>query len=339
MARRKKDIWDIELVDPKDLPFDVRVQDAWNDGTFRDGRDERGNVNTRPSSRDVVNGKSKNDIVRGDKTDKDHASTLNGLAGDDLIIGYGGADIIDGGAGIDRVHYKTRHDNDVTFDATSSDRYENDGAGRFTIGSGTNHVWQRITTYDDDGVAVHSHFKGIESFVIKTRGGNDVITTGAGEDVIHGRAGQDTLNGGGGDDILHGGKQGDVLNGGAGDDFLRGGAGRDLMTGGAGDDIFVLAGTRRLGADIVTDWQTGSDKIQVDVTGTPPATLAALLSAAGLKIVTGQDFSHRSNKLGGITNDKNINDVAIFESYSNGKPLMILEDWSGTLDITHFDIV
>lgn len=352
MARRnkKKNILGDDLVDPADLPFHVAAADAWIEvktRPARTGSDRNDSIIS--SSEATVSGGRGDDIVRGKRNDTSHASTLNGDEGNDLIIGYGGADIIDGGVGTDRVVFKVKTNSAFTFDATDGTRYAKSGTTFSEDGSGT---WQRITL---DGV--NAHFKNIESFAIRANSGADTITTGDGDDVIRGHKGRDTLNGGGGDDILdgglsndtliggagqdflYGGKGHDTLNGGANEDFLRGGPGDDLMTGGSGDDTFVLSSHARLGVDIVTDWQSGSDKIQIDTTSGSETALNALLTAADIRIVTGRDYSHKSRKVGSSTNDANINDVAIAVRGGSQNPLMILEDWTGTLDITHFDVV
>lgn len=78
-----------------------------------------------------------------------------------------------------------------------------------------------------------------------TRGGDDIITTGAdggltiagaGDDIVNGRRGDDIVEGGTGDDILKGFRGDDLLQGGQGDDTLRGGRNDDLLDGGDGDD-------------------------------------------------------------------------------------------------------
>jgi hypothetical protein len=92
--------------------------------------------------------------------------------------------------------------------------------------------------------------------------GGDTINGNAGIDLLYGAAGSDTLNGGDGDDFLFGGAGTDVLNGGNGNDFLRGDGGNDTMTGGAGIDTFSVD-VREKAANVITDFQIGTDKIEV----------------------------------------------------------------------------
>lgn len=78
---------------------------------------------------------------------------------------------------------------------------------------------------------------------------------------LEGDAGRDRLLGFGGNDTLAGGAGADTLLGGQGADVLMGGTGADVLTGGAGRDVFVL--TARSGADRITDFQNGVDKIRI----------------------------------------------------------------------------
>lgn len=94
--------------------------------------------------------------------------------------------------------------------------------------------------------------------------GTAALRGSAGRYQIDALAGNDQLYGYGGDDILLGGR---------GNDTLVGGSGNDTMTGGAGNDMFVFAKltalenetSPELGNDLVTDFATGIDRI--DVTG------------------------------------------------------------------------
>jgi Ca2+-binding RTX toxin-like protein len=100
---------------------------------------------------------------------------------------------------------------------------------------------------------------------------NDVIYGLAGDDTLFGGAGNDSLFGGQGNDFLQGNTGNDTLYGGMGDDILVGGQGNDVlqgdfginrMAGGQGADIFVSSITQK-GVDIVTDFERGTDKIDL----------------------------------------------------------------------------
>ncbi|MBK1664073.1 hemolysin-type calcium-binding region [Rhodospirillum rubrum] len=79
---------------------------------------------------------------------------------------------------------------------------------------------------------------------------------------------------------LTGTSRAETLTGSAQADTLSGGAGMDTLTGGAGADTFILASSSANDADTITDFVSGSDKIQLSdavysLTGSRGAALAA----------------------------------------------------------------
>lgn len=70
-----------------------------------------------------------------------------------------------------------------------------------------------------------------------------------------------TLDGGEGNDTITVAIGNNSLVGGSGNDTITGGAGNDTMTGGSGNDTFVMKGN--IGADVITDFTKGNDKIQL----------------------------------------------------------------------------
>lgn len=101
-----------------------------------------------------------------------------------------------------------------------------------------------------------------------TAAGAPVIGSGLSDRLI-GSAGADTLSGAGGSDILHDG------------------AGADLLTGGAGADVFVLAADGS--TDRISDFQDGSDRIQLDGWGRiySASALTITQTATGARIAYG----------------------------------------------------
>ena len=91
----------------------------------------------------------------------------------------------------------------------------------------------------------------------------DVLGQSASNDRLIGENGNDRLIGNGGDDLLYGGAGDDRIIGGDGDDRMWGDAGRDILTGGAGADMFVFTDDSN-GADVITDWTHGVDKLSID---------------------------------------------------------------------------
>lgn len=68
--------------------------------------------------------------------------------------------------------------------------------------------------------------------------------------------------GGRGNDTIVGGVGADLMLGGAEQDYIVGGFGSDTLTGGAGSDVFRFS-LKNEGGDIITDFQSGIDKIQI----------------------------------------------------------------------------
>ncbi len=108
--------------------------------------------------------------------------------------------------------------------------------------------------------------------ILRGTAGRDNIEGKGGDDELRGRAGNDDLDGDRGNDKLYGGTGSDDLDGEAGNDSLfggaerdrlDGGAGNDRLNGGAGRDTFVFEPTD--GKDIVTDFQLGTDRIEIEV--------------------------------------------------------------------------
>lgn len=75
---------------------------------------------------------------------------------------------------------------------------------------------------------------------IITRGDPQIIDAGNGKDHVYAGGGPDTLMGGNGADHLAGEGGPDEIDGGNGPDVLSGGAGPDVLTGGNGPDVFVF---------------------------------------------------------------------------------------------------
>lgn len=160
------------------------------------------------------------------------ADTLIGGAGNDTISGGAGPDVIDGGAGRDTV----------------------------TFADATDGVWVDLQNPNFmKGDALGDVITNVE--VIIGTGKADQLRGDSADNELHGGAFSDRLYGRAGDDLLFG-------EGGA--DALYGNLGADTMTGGPGAirDRFIYFQTvdSRPGAgnrDIITDFQTGIDRIEI----------------------------------------------------------------------------
>jgi len=125
-------------------------------------------------------------------------------------------------------------------------------------------------------------------------GEQNTITTGSGADNIAGGSGNDSITtgnganyatGGAGNDTIVGGTSTDELEGGAGNDSITGYTGADTITGGAGNDKFVFSdatdGSNYTGgADVLSDFTSGSDVIQLDKNSFSLDDAAAALASA-----------------------------------------------------------
>ncbi len=170
-------------------------------------------VGTTPGT---INGTAGDDVIVGTAG----ADTINAGAGNDVVCGLGGADLIRGGNGRDIIlggngpdDIRSGLGNDLVWG----------GAGNDTIRAG----------FGRDVV-----FGGPHADTIAGGPGNDVVRGGTGNDRVSGSNGSDLVEGGNGSDILAGGNGNDYLRGGAGNDDLTGGNGRgDRLQGGPGTDV------------------------------------------------------------------------------------------------------
>jgi Ca2+-binding RTX toxin-like protein len=167
--------------------------------------------------------------------------------GDDEVHAGGGNDRVDGGAGRKTIHLDAGDD---TFDdKDQSTALDGDivrgGAGNDTLIMG-------LGADDVDG--------GTGRDLIRAGGGDDTVTGGTGadeawlgagddtytdsddesrwdHDIVYGEDGDDAITTGNGDDQIDGGAGNDRLGGRAGQDIIFGGAGADLIWGALGNDL------------------------------------------------------------------------------------------------------
>lgn len=178
---------------------------------------------------------------------------LSGGGGNDWLFGEEGNDSLNGGAGNDTLNGGTG--NDTLTGGTGADALiGGEGFDTANYASSFQSVYVNIATNTGVfGDAQGDTFSGIDKIV--------------GSNFSDGLFADDSgmvLDGGAGDDLLVGGAGLDVLTGGSGNDTLEGGLGLDVLTGGAGADFFNFS--REDGPDLVTDFQSGVDKIVLDDT-------------------------------------------------------------------------
>ena len=217
----------------------------------------------------------------------ENTDSLYGTAGGDSIHGHGGNDYLSGGAGDDALYGDEGNDslaggtgNDL-LDGGIGDDLLNGGSGAdtfvgglgydtVTYASATIGVMVDMTTVGITNDAQGDTYSGIEAITGSQFG--DIISGDANANLFYGNAGDDFLFGHGGNDTLKGGEGDDQLRGGAGNDTLIGGLGMDRLTGDDSGqffaDTFVLV--KNSSVDIVTDFQSGIDKIKLAGFGNTP---------------------------------------------------------------------
>ncbi|WP_313137435.1 calcium-binding protein [Paracoccus jeotgali] len=134
------------------------------------------------------------------------AAKINGMGGDDMIVGSWGDDWLWGGDGDDTIRGGF-------------------GSDYMVGGNGDDRLLGQL---GDDRL-----FGG---------NGNDLMLGGMGDDRMLGGDGNDTLKGGPGNDLMLGGAGDDLISGGPGDDLVKGGRGSDTIYGDAGNDWLIAQG-------------------------------------------------------------------------------------------------
>ena len=259
----------------------VDVDGVADDGAGGEGDNARIDVErlAGTSHADALIGSAADNVLLGRTGDDE----LLGGDGDDVFAALpfvDGADVIDGGFGVDLASYATR-EGGVTVSINNS---ANDGADGGREGDNVRANVENVTGGSgDDTIVASGAFAALDNrFVggsghddLDGRHGDDVLDGGSGDDAItggvgvdrlsggadrdslHGGFGQDELSGGDGDDLLSGDADRDALNGDAGADFVQAGAGHDTLDGGTGDD--VLHGDA---GDDVVEGGRGNDRIR-----------------------------------------------------------------------------
>ncbi len=218
--------------------------------TWLRGNDTGANLWAQPARASTLEGGAGHDVLIGGMA----ADLLRGGGGNDTFLGNGGADVMEGGAGDDFF---------IPADPTAV-ILERAGEGADIAGFLLAGEW-RLGAHVEFGLLAG------EATVLR---GND---TGA--KLVNFGGLSATLAGGAGNDVLQGGAAGgETLEGGGGDDTLTGMGGGDLLRGGAGDDAYTIADAR----DRVED-ESGDDLAWVAVDGwqvAPGIETALLLGAA-----------------------------------------------------------
>lgn len=250
-------------------------------------------------------------------TGNDLANTITGNGANNMLFGGAGADRLDGAAGADimtggadnDIYFVDTYSDDGI--ASNDDQViEVVGGGVDTVNSSVSFVLAAEvenlilmgtgvingvgnglanTLTGNSAANTLSGLAGNDTIngnagndTIRGGDGNDTISGGTDNDALYGDGGADTLLGGAGNDLLEGGLGNDSLSGQSGSDLLIGGGGRDTLTGGTESDIFRFnfgdTTTTSTNIDLVSDFETGLDKIDLDFV---PGSLTASAYAEG----------------------------------------------------------
>ncbi len=220
---------------------------------------------------DRLNGLAGDDWLVGDRLNNvfDGGSgndRQEGRRGDDVFLWSSGSDWIDGEDGFDQATYAADPFPADTPGARGSDlTLRTDAAGHYLVSYRRLEGAFQSPPFTDTLVNVEEVVGSIgnDNF---TGGplpdrflgwfGDDHLSGGSGGDFLDGGPGDDRLDGGPGDDTLIGGPDSDELDGGPGSDVLTGDEQDTLLAGGEGDDRISGGGTILGGA--------GNDTVQVE---------------------------------------------------------------------------
>ena len=207
--------------------------------------------------------------VSRDKLDFDGAGlslawlTIEETDAGDTVIGVKNTDHKVTLKGVTGQTASTLLDNDIVVGlkgtyGTGADNKDLNGTGK-VFGLAGNDLIQGSVKRDDlyGGDGRDALYGGDEADNLYGGEGNDTLYGGEGKDKLFGNSGIDTLYGDAGEDILRGGGE---------DDTLYGGAGNDTLSGGDGADTFSYA-SEEFGADIIEDFEDGTDKLDFEGSG------------------------------------------------------------------------
>jgi len=213
---------------------------------------------------DSIDGGDGNDTLDGGAGN----DSLSGGTGSDLIIGGDGndalggeppadfgpprppsVDTMNGGLGDDS--YSVNHPNDVLIDAGGIDTvFANDTD--WTLGAGFENLFI-------SNAFTESGFTGIGNDLDNVMSNGNRLEGLGGNDTLFGSAARDLLIGGDGNDSLHG-----AGSASGGLDTLDGGAGNDTLDGESGAVLLFSVAPGAANADLVKDFGSGRDVIQLD---------------------------------------------------------------------------
>jgi Ca2+-binding RTX toxin-like protein len=199
------------------------------------------------------------------------ADTIHGLGGNDTISGNGGNDMLYGDAGNDSLNGGAGND---TLDGGTGNDAMNGGTG--------NDIYFVDSTSDKVTESLNQGTDEVRTTIGYTLGSNVENATALGTAAIN-LTGNTLAN------TLTGNSAVNTLSGGGGNDILRGGGGNDVLTGGTGSDKFVFEAGG--GNDKVTDFVSGTDKIDLHLLGITSADVHTAVSNGNMVISVDADHN------------------------------------------------
>lgn len=270
--------------------------------------------------------------------DTSGANEITTNTGNDTIHSKGGNDIINTGSGNDTVYLGN---GTYTIDLGAGDDtiYLTTTASTINGNTGTD---EAVVRAFDGFVDIYIDLQFSTYFVpskLTAQDGMDVSLEGFEKVTIDGNVAATIL----------GSSAANTLVGDSGADVITGRAGADTLTGGSKSDQFVFetgdTGITEASADTITDFSTGTDKIDVDAPGTyveadgtGTADLAAFITAANASLTTNSDDIYAQYNFAGGGNTLVIVDENKSGTVDTGDTLIILTGLStaGGLDASDF---
>ncbi len=198
----------------------------------------------------TLDGDAGNDLLLGSNL----GSTLNGGSGNDTLTGGTGIDSLSGGAGTDLLsgglgndRLLGQDDNDTLTGAAGNDLLDGGNGTDLIIESVSGASILTNTALSGAGTDVVAAIEQasltgsdaadtIDASGLTAVGAVVTLTGGLGNDSLRGTAGADYIVSGDGNDTIRGGSGNDTLDGGLGNDGLSGAVGNDILLGSEGDD-------------------------------------------------------------------------------------------------------
>ncbi len=230
---------------------------------------------------------------------------VTGTRSNDVIVGDGGNNTIDGGAGGRDVMYGGR------------------GIDTLSYASATESVVLNLQNGRTGGASIGDVYYDFENII--GTGFEDTLDGNSGANKIWGGAGGDRIQGNNGNDDLYGEGGNDIIAGNSGDDRITGGAGGDRMTGDQGNDVFIFTAIEAQ-TDVIVDFTRGRDRIDLSaidaIAGTTADDAFSFIGSSAFSNVAGQlRFAG-----GFLTGDVNGDGVADFTIQLSGVTVLGVPD-------------